>query len=72
MEQEQSVYHEIHAYMLDRPVEALSLEHLAAKLSQKLGIPYDAARYELNYMEYRGVLASRAGHDGATVYEVVA
>ncbi len=72
MEQEQSVYHKIYAYMLDQPIEAHGLGWLAAKLSLKLGIPYDAARYELNYMEYRGVLASRAGHDGATVYEVVA
>lgn len=73
MAQEQSsIYHEIYAHMLDRPVEASSLEHLAAKLSQGLELPYDATKYELRYMEYRGVLTSRAGHDGATVYEVVA
>lgn len=70
MAQEQGIYHEIYTHMLNRPVEALSLEHLAAKLSQKLGLPYDATKYELRYMEYRGVLVSRAGHDGTTVYEV--
>ena len=70
MAQEQSVYHDIYTHMLDRPVEALNLEHLAAKLSQKLDLPYDATKYELRYMEYRGVLASRAGHDGAVVYEI--